>query len=64
MGADLAYFAVSMLKLPQVKVLLGTLAAYARELEGNRQKLNTLDEMRDLFERAVSRGVGLVAFGD
>ncbi|NTI64171.1 hypothetical protein G6L85_21895 [Agrobacterium rhizogenes] len=63
-GADLRYFEDSMLKPAQVTMLLETFTANLRELQGDRQALAAFDMMRGLFEGAVSRGMGLVAFAD
>ncbi|MFK3781506.1 hypothetical protein [Agrobacterium sp. NPDC089420] len=63
-GAGLAYFEDSLLKPTQILILLEVFAANTRELAGNRQALAAVDMMREIFERAVSRGVGLVAFAD
>jgi len=58
------YFGDSMLKPTQVEVLLKIFTANACELERNEQARAAFNQMRDLLEGAVSRGVGLVAFGD
>jgi hypothetical protein len=63
-GVDLRYFEDSLLAPAQVAILLRTFTANAGELEGNRQALAAFGAMRDLLEEAVSRGMGLVAFGD
>lgn len=53
-----------MLKPAQVAILLKIFETLGRELERNRRALAAFDRMRDLLEDAVSRGTGLVAFGD
>lgn len=63
-GADLRYFEDSMLKPAQVATLLKTFTTNANELAGNKQALAAFDAMRGVLEAAVSRGMGLVAFGD
>jgi len=63
-GAELSYFEDSMLKPAQVAVLLETFTANAGELEGNQPGLAAFDVMHALIKAAVSRGVGLAAFGD
>nr|WP_298097930.1 hypothetical protein [uncultured Shinella sp.] len=63
-GADLRYFEDTMLKPAQVTKLLETFTENACELQGNRQALAAFDMMCGLLERAVSRGMGLIAFAD
>lgn len=60
----LSYFEDSLLTPAQVAILLEILGANAHELERNGQAFAAFDVMRDILERAVHRGAGLVAFSD
>jgi len=48
----------------QVATLLKVFTSNVGELGGNRQALAAFDAMRGIFEGAVGKGAGLVAFGD
>lgn len=63
-GIGLKYFEDSMLRPEQVAALLQIVIANADELEGDGQASASLEAMRSIAERAVSEGLGLVAFGD
>lgn len=63
-GADLKYFEDSFLKPAQVAKLLKIFTASSHELGGNRQALAAFEVMHSVFETAVSKGAGLVAFSD
>lgn len=63
-GASFKYFEDSLLTPAQVATLLKIFTSNVGELGGNRQALAAFDAMRGIFEGAVSKGAGLVAFGD
>lgn len=63
-GAGLKYFEDSFLQPAQVATLLKIFTANAHELGGNRQALAAFEAMHGVFEAAVSKGAGLVAFSD
>ncbi|MBT2116626.1 hypothetical protein KK141_06595 [Dyella sp. LX-66] len=58
------YFEDSLLTAAQVVSLLEIVVANADEREGDGQASAALATMRGILERAVSEGLGLVAFGD
>lgn len=63
-GVVLKYFEDSFLQPGQVATLMDIFVANARELGGNRQALAAFETMHGIFEAALAKGAGLVAFGD
>lgn len=60
----LKYFEDSLLMPAQVASLLGIVVADGGEREGNAQAFVASEAIRGILETAVSKGLGLVAFGD
>jgi hypothetical protein len=63
-GAGLKYFEDSFLQPAQIATLMKIFMANACELGSNRQALAAFEAMRGIFEAALVKGAGLVAFSD
>ncbi|KAF1705885.1 hypothetical protein [Pseudoxanthomonas sacheonensis] len=63
-GAGLRYFEDSFLQPAQIATLMKVFTANVSELGSNREALEAFEAMRSLFEAALTRGAGLVAFCD
>ncbi|MDR6841804.1 hypothetical protein [Pseudoxanthomonas sacheonensis] len=63
-GAGLKYFEDSFLQPAQITTLMKIFTTNVSELGGNRGALDAFAAMRSLFEAALVRGAGLVAFCD